>query len=171
MKLTVNYDLINRIKESKRGFRLSKIIKSNLCITLPSTLTFLLFKENKLEILIYFITLNSIFNFMDLSRPFNKKVMQDSTWDLNLLLDKLYKLDIRTTMPLLQESRVIQTNYEVKYRDDKIPVLMQKKYITVPLSNGHEETILQKHVFGDDNYELSVQEPTKKLQFKTVHAM
>lgn len=172
MKLTVNYDLINRIKESKKGFCLSKTIKHNISLTLPFTLTFLLFKENKLDYLIYFIISNSILSFIDFLRSPNEKVMQDSNCDLDLLVDKLYKLDIRTTMSLLQESKVIQTNYEIiKYRDDKLPVLTQKKYITIPLSNGHEETILQEHVFGDDSYELSVQEPTKKLKFETVHSI
>lgn len=172
MKLTVNYDLINRIKESKKGFCLSKTIKHNLCLTLPFTLTTLLFMENKLEKLILFVASNFMWDFLEFLSSPNEKVMQDSNCNLDLLPDKLYKLDIRTTIPLLQESKIIQTNYEIiKYRDDKLPVLTQKKYITIPLSNGHEETILQEHVFGDDSYELSVQEPTKKLKFEAVHAM
>ena len=53
----------------------------------------------------------------------------------------------------------------------KIPKLKQYKYIDIPLSNGYEETLLQEYTFGDKYYELSVNEPDKKVNMSLVKQM
>lgn len=89
---------------------------------------------------------------------------------LEFLVYELTKLEVDTSRELLMEAEVIQTDYELVFSDDKIsvPKLNQKKYISVPLSNGGEETLLQEHFVGFKDYELSVGSPTKKLSFKPI---
>lgn len=74
---------------------------------------------------------------------------------------------LRQALKLLKDAEVIQTNYKVNLRDkNKLPFLKQEKYIEVPLCNGYKEILLQEHNIGSKNYELSVQEPTKKMSLK-----
>lgn len=102
---------------------------------------------------------------------FEKKIKNlkelSATFDLLQLTNVLSKLEVRTTTKLLKEAEVISTNYKIKFKDsDKTPVLKQEKYIEVPLSNGYKETLLQEHNVGSKDYELSVQEPAKKMSLK-----
>ena len=74
---------------------------------------------------------------------------------------------MKTTLELLKDAKDIQTNYKFKFEDgDKMPTLKQEKYIEIPLSNGYTEALLQEHNIGSKEYEISVNEPVKKMNYK-----
>lgn len=91
--------------------------------------------------------------------------IQKARYDLYILVSELNNLDVNTTYANLLKSEVIQTDYEFKFIDSK-PLLKQKKYINIPLNNGYEQTIMQEHKVGSKEYELSVNEPEKKMNLK-----
>lgn len=174
MKIKVNYDLIEKIKESKTGVRLHKIVKDRLKVVgitlgIVSPLYALSSLRSNLLNILYVLLLNASIGGLDY---FLEKQLKDSnelkaTLELICLATDLSNLNVKTTTELLKDSEVIQTNYKIKFRDsDKLPVLKQEKYIEVPLCNGYTETLLQEHNIGSKNYELSVQEPTKKMSLK-----
>lgn len=87
--------------------------------------------------------------------------------DLQVLVNELSNLEVKTSTELLKEAKINQIDYKIKYEDgDKVPRLVEYKYIDIPLSNGYEETLLQEHKYGDKDYELSVNSPVKKIEFK-----
>lgn len=174
MKIKVNYDLIEKIKEAKTGIRLHRIVKDKLKVvglTLGITSPFYAFsslRSNLLNILYVFL-LNASFGGLEyfFEKRFKDSIELNATLELICLANDLSNLDVKTTTELLKDSEVIQTNYKIKFRDsDKLPVLKQEKYIEIPLCNGYTETLLQEHNIGSKNYELSVQEPTKKMRLK-----
>jgi len=102
-----------------------------------------------------------------------EKAKQEADFNLRLLVSQLHNIEVRTSLELLKDSKLnqAQPKYKIIFNDeDKIPKLKQYKYIDVPLSNGREETILQEHVFGDEDYEISVQSPEKEYEFKLTKA-
>ena len=174
MKLKINYDLIEKIKESKNGIKLNKIVKTrvisfgvSLAILSP---LYVNFSVEETMIGISSLVFWNVF-FGGLDYLFEKKIKNlkelSATFDLLQLTNALSKLEVRTTTKLLKEAEVISTNYKIKFKDsDKTPVLKQEKYIEVPLSNGYKETLLQEHNIGSKDYELSVQEPAKEMSLK-----
>ncbi len=174
MKLKINYDLIEKIKESKNGIKLNKIVKTRvISFGVSSALLSPLYVNSSVEETMLGISSLVFWNvfFGGLDYLFEKKIKNlkelSATFDLFHLANELSKLDVRTTTELLKEAEVISTNYKIKFKDsDKTPVLKQEKYIEVPLSNGYKETLLQEHNIGSKDYELSVQEPAKKMSLK-----
>lgn len=156
MKLKVNYDLFDKIKQSKKGlsvvesffgfneyFYFNRIsiplkaynfywITKNLLFEKEKLIAFLAISLYSTEIAIYIL-------FCKLSK---QKYMDDAQWDLNELANDLYKLEVKTTGELLQDSKLLESHYKFKFIDGK-PTLKQEKYITVPLTNDYEETLLQ----------------------------
>lgn len=170
MKLKINYDLIKKVKDSKKGFSLQKVAKVRVAI-LPLHLLVLLFYSiggNFRDAVTGFIlgqvhfTLTTTFFIKYLKNIIEKY----ANVNLQTLALNLNDLGLKTTPELLKESEVIETNYKFRYIDDKLPVLTEEKYIMVPLVNNNEEILLQEHRVGSKNYELSVNGPVLKLKPK-----
>lgn len=181
MKLKINYDLLKKINESTNGLKLQRVLTY---IYLPSS-PFLvlnlinlikLFKPETLNVALILTLLETITQvpFISfgkfISDVFKEPIKNKANKNLNILVSQLYNLEVKTSTELLKEAKLIKTNYKIKFSDDKLPVLKQKKYINVPLTNGYDKTIMQEHNVGSKNYELSVEEPTKILKFKPVKA-
>lgn len=99
------------------------------------------------------------------------KIKIQAETDLQKLVNELSKIEVKTSVELLQEAKINQIEYKFEYKDeDKIPMLREYKYIDVPLSSGYEETILQEHTYFDKDYELSVNSPVKKIAYKPAKA-
>lgn len=172
MKLVIDYDMLNKIKYSKKGFSATDVF-FRTCKKFPFTMS------NILVLSILAITLRDISLFIIalgsaapfgvlapvLAKTFKDKVIKDSCHDLDILALRLNRLNVKTTGKLLQNSEILESELDFKFVDSK-PLITKKTYIKIPLSNDYEETILQEHKIGSKNYELSVQEPVKKKQFK-----
>lgn len=176
MKIKTNYDLIQRIKESKNGRSLFSCLKPcllgnaiGMSVVIP-TMTFI--KKENIISRIFFITCFCFVSDLAVAKCTQQSTenytKQNANLDLEELLNQLDTIEVKTTLELLKDAKLNQTNYKIIFSDAdiKTPRLKQYKYIDVPLSNGYEETILQEHVFGDEEYEISVNEPVKKKTFR-----
>lgn len=174
MKLKVNYDLLNRIEESKKGVSLNKLYKERLrdtaiCIPSLTPLYFLVF-DNIGRYLIYLLGFEGIYFIIDclidsMFKDYKKKIAKEDLLDL---VRDLEKLGVLTNYELLQSSEVIKTDYKVTLSKHKIPVIKEEKYINVNLRNGYNETIMQEHNIMSRYYDISVKEIEKKKEFKLV---
>lgn len=168
MKLIINFDLIEKIKEAKTGFSLTKTAHSaikttalvsplhladNILLDTPLELSIL-------EILIILSVETLLYSTTNLLLSKSCKKIANS--ELRLLSLMLKNININTNSKLLLNSYSYQTNYSISF--DKIPQLEQKKYIIIPvIENGEEKelSVLQEHIIGTSKYILSVGEPDK----------
>jgi len=172
MKIRVNYDLIDKIREQKIGYSLIKtrrdIFKFSFMF-FPLDLLIANGDFNSLIIQIIFRTgANAIvFPFIEKTR-FNKDYVLTDLKQLESILRSNY---INTDYELLQQAYEYETNYKFILDEDKIPRLKQDKYIMVPVvdRDGEKEvSLVQEYLFGSKDYELSYGSPTKSKVLKPV---
>lgn len=184
MKIKTSYDLLKEIEHSKEGIKGSERFENALKNSIFSIGNLILLIYNIVDLvrneevksnLIFIATVigeyslgYGIINLI--SKKYKYQDMKEAPDELQRLVKQLYNLEVRTDLELLKKSNLNQTNYKIVFTDGniKVPRLKQYKYINIPLSNGYEETILQEHVFGDDDYDLSVKTPVKKQIYKAV---
>jgi len=99
---------------------------------------------------------------------FNKDTVLIQLKELASLLRKHY---INTDYELLQKAYEYEINYKFVLDENKIPRLKQDKYIMVPAvdRDGEKEvSLVQEHLIGSNDYELSYGSPTKSKVLKPV---
>lgn len=170
MKLTINYDLMEKIVLAKKGFSLKKTLKTGIALypiafalSVPTNLDDpkQMFTSSIIIMLYYYLL--RVQKVILLSSLIKEK----SFGELVKLSNYLESLNISTSASLLLNSKVYDTLYKVELDDAKIPYLLQKKYIMVPAydSNGIGDiSILQEHVIGSRDYVLSLGSPSKILK-------
>lgn len=176
MKIIINYDLLERIKDVKEDFGLLKIIRNNKYqwakFNLPLyTLIDLLVNPSIyscLSILILQFSLLISADFVDY------KITNQDIYDFQArqdLLDLLYQLRdlyIKTDMNLLLEAALYDKKYEFFFNENKIPSFMEKKYILVPTYNMNNDikdiSLLQEHIIGSKVYVLSLGYPNEEYK-------
>ena len=171
LKLVINYDLLSKIQQAKKGFVLNKAVKrigeaSLISLTIQNSI-FILFSLSKEQLLhfsllqiFYQIALGIFGEFLLV-----KITKEYSIETLKRLSESLKKLDINTNYELLLNSYKYKMEYE--FRKSSFKKLNQKKYIIVPIYiNGEEKEIslVQEHIIGSKEYYLSVGEPDKILK-------
>ena len=188
MKIKTDYDLLKEIEHSKKGIKANEYFINTLKNNLPLSIGNLglliysmvdMIRNEEIKNNLIFIAINIgghslIYGLCDLfSKKGKIKVTKEADDELQRLVTQLYNLEVRTDLELLKKSKLNQTSYKIVFTDGniKLPRLKQYKYIDVPLSNGYEETILQEHVFGDEDYEISVKSPEKKTSMRLVKQM
>lgn len=182
MKFVVNYDVLKKIYQSKNGYGIERYLIGGLCgvatgmsLCIPSWINSVQNGENIIPNVILSGT-GGVITVILASKYFQKLNMESAKqvadFQLRLFVNQLHNIEVRTSLELLKDAKLNQTNYKRVYSDNdiKIPKLMQIKEITVPLTNGYEETILQEHIFGDKDYKISVGELGKKRETKLVKA-
>ena len=178
MKIMVNYDLLSKIATSKTGLALDKTVKRAAKysliaqgILLPLDLLANFTQEQFLAQLLRTISVE--FSAVGISDIICiKRSKELAIRDLKILAYVLKKIDINTNYDLLVESYKYRTDYKVEFNDSKIPKIKQEKYIVVPIYEDGEEkeiSVLQEHIIGSKNYELSIGEPTPQKRLKLVH--
>ncbi len=178
MKFTIDYDVLEQIRQSKNGYRIKRYLTGGFCgvalgmsAVVPFWIYFVQNGKNIIPSVILSGTgggISVILSSKYLQKLNMESAKQYADFKLRLFVNQLYNIEVRTTAELLKDAKLNRTKYKIVYSDEnaKLPKLKQFKYIDIPLSNGYEETILQEHVFGDEDYEISVQSPIKKHQFK-----
>ena len=175
----VNYDLIEKIKDTNEDFKfrlLRKTFKKArnyypfwflVNIALSGKIDNCL-KDATFCAAVYIglsLTLDSLAN----------KIVGDidkekAIRDLKLLSRLLSCINVNTSFELLQESKEYEKKHTVKLSENKVPYILQEKYIMVPTYNDSDikdVSVLQQHVIGTNKYALSIGSPTKvyKLAF------
>ena len=76
-------------------------------------------------------------------------------------------LDINTRYELLQEAYLYKTSYKINKNLKNMPILIQNKYLMLPVNTKEEEiSLVQEHIVGTNNYYLSYGSPDKKKVLK-----
>ena len=186
MKIKVNYDLIDKIKQSQKGITLSKTASKNfkygiymfsiytiLDSILYSILDLMLSENKDSNVLLaasigasVFYLLKSLADEM-MNKCLKEKQKQDALIDLIFLTRKLKKINIDTSPELLIDSKIQSVEYKINLNEEKIPNLLQNKYILIPTYNDgeiKEKYVLQEHVIGSKEYTLSSGYPQKVLK-------
>lgn len=172
MKIRINYDLFEKIQESNTGLSLNKSCKHVLKHTVISSIIFSIISilSNKKPIIsddtiIFFLVFHLMTKFpVDLI--LSKLTKKDSIKDLNFLVNMLNYLDINTSYELLQEAYLYKTSYKINKNLKNMPILIQNKYLMLPVNTKEEISLVQEHIVGTNNYYLSYGSPDKKKVLK-----
>lgn len=178
MKIKVNYDLIDKIKQSQKGITLSKTASKNFKYGIYMfsiyTILDLMLSENKDSNVLLAASIGaSVFYLLKtlademMNKCLKEKQKQDALIDLIFLTRKLKKINIDTSPELLIDSKIQSVEYKINLNEEKIPNLLQNKYILIPTYNDgeiKEKYVLQEHVIGSKEYTLSSGYPQKVLK-------
>lgn len=92
--------------------------------------------------------------------------------DLRILSIQLSAVHVKTSVELLQESEDDKTECKIKLDENKVPYILQEKYIMVPTCNNENTeytSVFQEHIMGSNDYVLSLDSPTRVYKLATVH--
>lgn len=170
MKIIINYDLIDKVREAKTGFSLhkyTKVVGFTNAITVPTIILGAQIGNanamDALELILKTFSYSLFYNALQatVSSFFRKK---EATEELIKLSTKLNGMCIETSSELLKGAYQYEVDYSVNF-DSFPPKIEQKKYIMVPVYNdwgNNERSLVQEHVIGTRDYALSYGEPEKK---------
>lgn len=172
MKLVVNYDLLDKVCEAKKGISLNKITKK--VGTLMGIATPVLSIDN----IVGSEPLSEFFGGIAFTLFYYGsyyyllgRVTADSTkaaaeCELSNLSRQLKDIFVDTDPELLKESYGYKTEYAFNFKDSTLPKLEQRKYVIVPVHSDWENntrSLVQEHVIGSREYTLSHGEPKEKV--------
>lgn len=169
MKIKVNYDLFEKMALGRRGYTLKMCVLPSVFYDCIFTTVNYLAGDSPEELLTYFISYFAVSTTLNV-------VLCKTIWGtdekkefhLSRLQKDLRTINVSTSRENLLNSYKYKTEYKIGTYKSFAPQIIQKKYIMVPLSEEDEESILQEHIIGTNEYELSKDEPKKeyKLSFK-----
>lgn len=183
MKLRINYDFFEKIKDVKEPHNPLKIIRNNknfiiLYLSFCTTYDLLVFdsfneflSKALIDFSIFLVSasLTCAIEFLLEIDDYAKT----ATENLKELASSLNSLYLNTNYELLLESQLSCKEYNIILNEKMIPQILESKYILVPTYNYNNEiknvSILQEHVVGSDIYELSLQSPIKSFKYAYSH--
>ncbi len=171
MKIKINYDLIDKISEAKQGYSLKRCVKRTgamLGIS-GSVSTFdCLVSGGDVRLLpiAYLIHLGIHSSYTAMyTYAFKDYFQRFAEAKLDALIPQLHSIHVRCDMDSLLESYKYDSEYKL-VMSSGIPSLEQRKYIKVPVHDSYfgdkEMSIMQEHIVGTGEYELSLGEPEEK---------
>lgn len=177
MKLRINYDFFNAIKDVNEGFTPMKVIRNDKKILISFsfplwiTTSYLSTKSIPMTIYstiikfgIYYVAIGCISKFI-IGEDFFK---ERSERNLKILVSLLKDINISTDYDLLLQSKLEERKYKIHLNESKIPELIEHKYVLVPTYNFNgmvkDVSIDQEHIVGTNEYVLSIGSPEKKLK-------
>ena len=180
MKIMINYDFVEALRNVNEPFGPMKVVRNNiyqhLKINYPLVFAFdtiYCTLGNRLDILPVMLGVNVLITEgIPIASAYmaNKVVGGDlykkmSELKLAKLVSEFNNNYISTDYYLLLQSEYYDHIMEVNTSDNKMPVIVSKKYVLVPTytySKDVEDTsIEQEHVLGTNDYVLSVGTPKK----------
>ena len=174
MKIIINYDLIDKIKDINEAYGIFKIIRNNrqelaiyiipTCLPIDIIIAHESSKTALVLVMFQILTYLAIelTEYIDLGDYYKKLAIKD----LKRLVSLLKSNDIDTDFDLLKESMVYAKKYKLKINRDNLIEILESKYILIPTYdfNGHikKTSFLQEHVIGSHEYVLSLGKFEKK---------
>lgn len=170
MKLVINYDLIDAIRNVNEPLTPFKVVRNrkNNFLTYLSILTLINFCQGSsvLETIeklgMYFGTVISADILIAMSKSTTSVdfFADESSKNLKRLVGELEALNISTSYDLLLKSEIYDKKYKVEMNKEQLPHIAEKKYILVPsyTYNGDikDTSVLQEHIVGSKQYVLSL---------------
>lgn len=174
MKIVVNYDLVDKAREAKTGFSLNKYWKKvGLCTGFVGSIKGIEVACGVTEPDVAILTTSALFLSYLAYFGLNTRVLADlyksvSINELNKLSSRLSDIFVDTDADLLMGTSALKSEYEIILNDSSIPVLKQKKLLSVPVysdwDNNYRE-LMQEHIIGSKEYILSHPEPEEQKVF------
>ena len=185
MKLLINYDFFNAVRNVNEKIHPLKIIKNEktkYAIMLPIYLSIGLIKPqhreiNPSDIIMPLLSGYSTLISLDLisqmiTQTFSPSHMdlygEKSSQALKELAILLETINVSTNYDMLLASELYYKKTSIEPSESTFPVLKSEKYIYVPSYgfDGEEKTtsILQEHIIGTKDYELSIEEPDREYR-------
>ncbi len=177
MNVLINYDLICAVKNVNEKFSIKKITRNNkgdwAKINLPVFLGLdcLIYKGDIKKIITMLIAQFGIVYTINLLPHLALKTdlyKEKSEQELKKLVSKLKDSNIETSYELIKQSKQYDRKYEIRLNEQKIPQILQSKYILLPTYDYagriKDTSVLQEHVMGSKDYVLSLGSPKKVLK-------
>lgn len=176
MKLLINYDLINAVKNVNEPLTLFKIVRNEknkyYKDVLPSFLmldTLICMKNiERIPIILLAQYATSSAIIYSAAKAQDDQYKHNSRNSLIKLTNKLKDLNIDTEYNLLSKSTLDGKVINLSLNEKKLPVLTEKKYILVPAyqydGRVKEVSVEQEHVIGSNEYVLSLGSKQRKLK-------
>ena len=175
MKLIINYDFFNAIRNVNEPLTTYKVVRNNkqwLYIWVPTWTLINVLATNNLSFSLSCSSYEYIFILglnMAIRKGFNIDIDKNIAIEkLKLLVGQFKELDISTTYDLLLESKLYEKQSKLIINEDKLPEILEKKYILVPTKDGKinsEVSIEQEHIIGSKEYILSLGKPRKEHSY------
>lgn len=183
MKLRINYDFLNKIRNINEPHNPLKVIRNNKNITalyLGANFMFELYRFESISGLMLKMLYYSAATFSGaiMACSIDMLCNQDyyaksSSNDIKELVKSLNDLHINTNYELFLDSKLYHKEYKIDLNENIIPKIIESKYILVPTYNFNNEikdvSILQEHVAGSKVYELSLQSLRKNFKYAYSH--
>ena len=182
MKIIINYDFIDAILNAKDGgnpiFRVVRQRRNTLALCFPIWLsTNLAINYDTPEIILpnmlacYAIAISI---YMTADKINDNPLQQQALHRLRLLVSQMNGLGFNTDFNLLLQSEVYEKKLKIEFNEEKLPHLLQQKYILIPTydykGEVKETSFVQEHVVGSKEYVLSLGTPSRKRQVKLATA-
>ena len=176
MKIMINYDFVEALKNVNEPLGPFKIIRNEkrTWVKFHLPLYYLLDLAFLKKFSYATIAVISQFGLLTFNKVLESRIYKEDKYfdksksDLIKLVPKLDALNIRTSYTLLCNAEQYDKEYTIYYNKDKLPSLLESKYVLVPYYSYNGEisdvSITQEHIVGSNNYELSVGSPSKKLK-------
>lgn len=179
MKIMINYDFFNAVRNVREPFTPFKIIRNEkkkwMKMELPffTTLELICFHDlHHLPVTVSIFTGTNIVGGLALNAMSGIDYYKElASIHLRNLVVEFQNLNLSTDYELLLQSDLYQKQYKIE-RTGKFPQLVENKYINVPTytyNNDVKDTsILQEHVVGTKEYALSLGSPKKAFSYRPV---
>lgn len=173
MKIEINYDLLDKIREAKIGISLDRTFMFTVPRTLAATSIYALLNIGEPNMLDKVLAALPYFTLLyagptTVASIIMKNKFKESAIDrLRILSFLLGTIDISTSYELLLESENYKTEYSLKFNESKIPYIKEDKYINIPTYDDgsiKEISVVQEHIIGSRKYSLSYGSPKKVLK-------
>lgn len=181
MKIEINYDFINAIKNINEPYNIYKIVRNNkknwLFFPIPELLLIDILSYKNMEQILTALTIEmgvlSVGEYF-IGKTINKdKYYEKSSKNIRLLSNELNYNNFNTNYNLLLNSELYHKEYNISLNKYKLPLLLESKFILVPTydrnDNIKKRSIKQDHIIGDNKYILTSDIPVKEKKLVLTH--
>lgn len=167
MKITIPFDLSEKVKEANKGYSLKKCVKKGVMLVGLNSIIGAVINLGvdapaiayPIDFLIYAGIHSATVGIPAATQKDDVKYLSKLT--LALLIPELGSINVPTEVNNILDSQVYKTEYKTDFKEKKVE---QKKYINIPVKNASGESeisVCQEHILGSDQWDLSVGSPTK----------
>lgn len=180
MKLVINYDFFNAVRNVNEPLTPMKIVRNHKIKYSMLTPAWLILgslegygQEYLIQKLVFlygfYMATDCMFDILTKKKLDNIDIYAyRASLELKKLPNMLGDINVKTTYDMLLRSELYKKQYKIERSKDKSIALTEKKYIYVPSygfdGQEKETSILQEHDIGSVIYTLSVGEPEKQYR-------
>ena len=175
MKLLINYDFFEAIRNVKEPYGVLKVVRNNHDMymvrlpmfgvvdlayfrNIPAAMASLMFQ--------YMLVLSGEM-YIDRQSGIDMYATMGAK-QLKELVTSFEEINVKTDYDLLLQANLYHKDYKLDFNHEHMPIIRENKYIFVPSHNYDgsvkDTSVLQEHMLGSDGYILSVGEPEKRYR-------